>query len=613
MAAADEGNPSPWLNAAQALLGTYVQLPGDTGLPAVGRVIGFDVEKETFTVDFAVVVLTLSETELLELRAPEEAPSDKTPRGPHLLMQPPLHWAPGGRASFDPPTREAELRVHNLNTALPRPLAPTPTSVVPYGRIVGDHGESLLPPEARGAVFQTAAALGHLATLYRWGQEAAQFVGRAEVAANAEAAGVKPLKQLKVAALRGMCEARGLVGAGLKSLLVGRLEDHAAQARMTSKLFVALCFSVSPTATTNRRVIAETVCSFMPRLACFDMELEPLVMLAATLSLPSSYHAPVGLADFKVYVESLEVGNRQREAAALGLYYRPLKGQPSQVTDPDHNFHNWMTKIIWGQDGGDPKSFAVSIEHLLAAAKALKTRDEVCEKVLTRSSDKHAHACSLYVTIHAELIASLRTLGHDQDATVLEAVGQGWRAWKQRGLTMHTRLGYLSHLRLVIYRLIGVANMTSASVLRGQHLAGAQTNQWLDMLSAIDVFEELVSTLSPEQIAKFNASSITSRTCEGEFSHLSSNTCSGEKMTMEQVQGKVRRMDSLYGIKRLENGPYTYQISSRKRKLDTDTSGRWSDGTANSVAFFKEFWGRAKGYCGNRATIRDVNAGHGGQ
>ena len=79
-AATDDNGPSPWRNAAQAILGTYVQLPGDTGLPAVGRVIGFDEEMETFSVDFAVNVLTLSETELLELSAPEEVPRGKTPR-----------------------------------------------------------------------------------------------------------------------------------------------------------------------------------------------------------------------------------------------------------------------------------------------------------------------------------------------------------------------------------------------------------------------------------------------------------------------------------------------------------------------------------------------------
>ena len=82
---------------------------------------------------------------------------------------------------------------------------------------------------------------------------------------------------------------------------------------------------------------------------------------------------------------------------------------------------------------------------------------------------------------------------------------------------------------------------------------------------------------------------------------------------MEQVQGKVRRMDSLHAMLRLENGPYTYQTSSRKRKLDEDTSATWSDGSANFAAFFKVVWKAAKGYCGNRATIRDVNAGHAGQ
>ena len=72
-------------------------------------------------------------------------------------------------------------------------------------------------------------------------------------------------------------------------------------------------------------------------------------------------------------------------------------------------------------------------------------------------------------------------------------------------------------------------------------------------------------------------------------------------------------MDSLLAMKRLENGPYTYQTSSRKLKHDDDSSTSWSDGSADFAAFFKEVWKRARGCCGNRAVFRDINAGHGGQ
>jgi hypothetical protein len=40
-------------------------------------------------------------------------------------------------------------------------------------------------------------------------------------------------------------------------------------------------------------------------------------------------------------------------------------------------------------------------------------------------------------------------------------------------------------------------------------------------------------------------------------------------------------MDSLLAMKRLEDGPYTYQTSSRKWKLDDDSLTSWSDGSAD--------------------------------
>jgi hypothetical protein len=48
------------------------------------------------------------------------------------------------------------------------------------------------------------------------------------------------------------------------------------------------------------------------------------------------------------------------------------------------------------------------------------------------------------------------------EPTVLEAVGLCWRAWKQHGLTLATRLDDLddlSRLRLVVYRIIATTNM----------------------------------------------------------------------------------------------------------------------------------------------------------
>ena len=610
---------SLWTKAARALLGVFVNLSPEDEVEAVGQVVGFDDASETFFVDAAVAVLALTKSELLALRAPTVDPRPRARFAPAApLSIGAVQWAPGGRAGFDPATREEEVAVWHVNEALPRPLAALRRSVVPNGATVDAQGRSLLPPEARGAVFLTASALAELPTLERWRREAAHYAERSVAAAAAKASGLKPLHSMKAPALRVLLGKRRIhasAGASV-STLASELVRHAERQR---GLGLAFCFSCFPLAADRREetlAVASCVFSFLtPQDGC-DKQLEHLIKLGRMFALPASYKPPVSLPDLTSYVVGLEVANLQRSAAAAGHYYAPPEGEPLSIIDPDHVLHNWMTKVIHGQGRTDPKSCAVSIVHLIAAAEAVQPQDEtigVVIRVLKGGGDKHSHACSLLVAIHPGLQKSLVDLGHDQDAAVLEAVGLAWRAWKQRGLAMAIRLDYLSRLRLVIYRIIGVNNMTDPTVLRSQHLAGAPTNQWLDLLAGADVFMQVVASLTPEQLATYNASSLTTRGIESGHSHLSSNTCSGEKMTMEQVQGKVRRMDSLHAMMRIENGPYTYQTSSRKRKLDDDTSARWSDGSANFAAFFKDVWKRAKGYVGNRATIRDVNAGYGGQ
>ena len=173
---------------------------------------------------------------------------------------------------------------------------------------------------------------------------------------------------------------------------------------------------------------------------------------------------------------------------------------------------------------------------------------------------------------------------------------------------MSLRLEYLWELSLVIHRVMGVIDMPDTSVIRSLLTGGTPKNQWLDILAGADMFREAVLSLTPAQLEQFNASNLTTRGLECSLSHLSSSTVSGETMTIEQIQRKVRRMDSLLAIKRLEDGPYTYQTSGRKRKHDNDTLASWSDGSTDFAAFVKEVWKRARGYCGNRAAIRNTNA-----
>ena len=94
---------------------------------------------------------------------------------------------------------------------------------------------------------------------------------------------------------------------------------------------------------------------------------------------------------------------------------------------------------------------------------------------------------------------------------------------------MSARLENLWELSLVVHRVVGVTNMTDLSVIRSLFTGGTPTNQWLDMLAGADVFRQVVLSLTPAQLEKFNASSLTTRGL-GSFSQLSSSTVSGEKM-----------------------------------------------------------------------------------
>ena len=184
-----------------------------------------------------------------------------------------------------------------------------------------------------------------------------------------------------------------------------------------------------------------------------DKELEVLVALDRDLC-ALSYMPPMSIPDLIAYVARLECLNQQRRAAFKGYFYVPLVDQPARVIDPDHVMHSMMTKVVWGQDTLDADACVISLECLTAGANALSPPGKVLNRILARGGDKHPHACSLLLAIHPRLQKPLRALGHVQDATVLEAVGRCWRAWKER-LFMSYRLEYLWELSLVIHRVVG--------------------------------------------------------------------------------------------------------------------------------------------------------------
>ena len=99
--------------------------------------------------------------------------------------------------------------------------------------------------------------------------------------------------------------------------------------------------------------------------------------------------------------------------------------------------------------------------------------------------------------------------------------------------------------------------------------------------------------------------------CAVSIEHLlSSSAGSGEKMTAEEIKGKARRIEALQAITRLEDGPFAFQISGRKRKLDEDTTKSWGDGTADDTLLFKDLRQWARGHCGHKATVREMIKNH---
>ena len=218
-----------------------------------------------------------------------------------------------------------------------------------------------------------------------------------------------------------------------KPAQVAWLEAYTVRQR---SLGVSVAFGLSCSLGAPRKLkldIATDVCLFLTPHDGRDKELEVLVALDRDILSPP-YMPPISIPDLIAYVARLECLNQQRHAASNGYFYMHLVGKPAQVTDSDHVMHNMMTKVVWGQDPLDAGACIISLERLTAGANALSPPDEVLNRILARGGAKHSHASSLLLTIHPRLKKPHRALGHEWDATVLEAVGRCWRAWKERGL-----------------------------------------------------------------------------------------------------------------------------------------------------------------------------------
>ena len=598
-------------------LGMLVPLDREGEVGAFGMIISFSVSDELFCIDADDRLVFVDECALFGMLS--DADPDITARHRRVIdgdSATTTAWCPGGRAGFDPTDQGREETVKRINKAFPAPLARVPPS--PFS---SEAFESLavgarLPPGTAGR-FITAGALTRLPKLRAMEKQSFQFIYSRSLLVLAEKDGVKAHCQMRVGVLKALCVDFDLPTHGLKQSLIDRLVENGKPARL-KYLEVSLNFDLSFAKSRYSAVACAPACkSAVVSFLDTGHELGRRTHLDVVMStFPASYQPPVTVTALASVVQSLIVAEKQRQAAKRGWYYQHLPGQPSQIVDVDHTFHNWITKLIWGQLGQDPAFFLVSIIRLRAAAETVK--DEVLSKILECSYDKHSHMCSLYVATHRGLLAQLRELGHIQDAEFIEALGLAWRAWKQRGLPMEKRFEYLWQFRLVVYRVFGFDALANVDVLRSTHIAGMITNQLLDLLAGIDVFEHTFFSLSAAQQASFNASSLTTRGLENSFSFLASNTCSGEKFTMDQIKGSVRRSDSLAALIRLNCGPggeggYTHQESRRRRKLQPDTSLSWSDGTADDDAFFRDIHRRARGYCGNRMQIRDINKYKGGQ
>ena len=208
--------------------------------------------------------------------------------------------------------------------------------------------------------------------------------------------------------------------------------------------------------------------------------------------------------------------------------------------DAYHLFHNMVTLVIFGSDSGD----VLNQKNIRAAAEA--TGDFLLISVANAKVDKHSHMATHFFLTSNALTAELRLRGHFQDAVVLETFGRASIAWLRPGRTEEWRTKALHACNLLLFRIMGRAMHDVAAIRATKKRAmGFTINQLMDLLANNEARIRWLRTLSASERSAAKETALTTRYVESFFSKLMANKGSGEKMTQNEIQGVVCKLDAL--------------------------------------------------------------------
>jgi hypothetical protein len=371
-----------------------------------------------------------------------------------------------------------------------------------------------------------------------------------------------PLSKMKVAELRKLLGDRGKNDAGLKDALLRRL--------------LALSKEAPPPLDAAADV------------ARLYKDLQAAVKIEFAFREQSSWKGGLSLPELQRHAANARLRVLQKSSLREGFVSRcPADGAPLGFYDAYHLFHNMVTLVIFGSDSGD----VLNQKNIRAAAEA--TGDFLLISVANAKVDKHSHMATHFFLTSNALTAELRLRGHFQDAVVLETFGRASIAWLRPGRTEEWRTKALHACNLLLFRIMGRAMHDVAAIRATKKRAmGFTINQLMDLLANNEARIRWLRTLSASERSAAKETAVTTRYVESFFSKLMANKGSGEKMTQNEIQGVVCKLDALLLLMRTAGKGFTIAESRRKRKFVEGTDANWNDGTVDddACAFVRDYF-----------------------
>lgn len=146
---------------------------------------------------------------------------------------------------------------------------------------------------------------------------------------------------------------------------------------------------------------------------------------------------------------------------------------------------------------------------------------------------------------------------------------------------------------LLLFRIMGRAMHDVAAIRATKKRAmGFTINQLMDLLANNEARIRWLRTLSASERSAAKETAVTTRYVESFFSKLMANKGSGEKMTQNEIQGVVCKLDALLLLMRTAGKGFTIAESRRKRKFVEGTDANWNDGTVDddACAFVRDYF-----------------------